>query len=87
MPVLVEDVLQELHPVSVGVGRVAGGGEAHGGDPRLAEHLAVLLVERVVQDHVDADTGQGLGVELAVVVVGGVHLKDLGSDLGGDGVL
>ena len=76
-----------MHPVGVGAGRVARRGEADCGDACLVEHLAVLGVVGVVEDNVDVERQQRLDVELAVVVVGGVDLKDLGGDLGGDGLL
>ena len=44
----------------------------------------MFLVEGVVEDDVDVQVEQGLGVELTLVVVAGVHLHHLGCHLGGD---
>ena len=82
--VLVEDVLEELHPLRVRLGRVPHCREADGRDAGLAEHFAVFLVEGVVEDDVDVQVEQGFGVEFALVVVAGVHLHHLGCHLGGD---
>ena len=84
VPVLVKDVLEELHPLRVRLRRVPHRREADGRNARLAEHFAVFLVEGVVEDDVDVQVEQGLGVELALVVVAGVHLHHFGRHLGRD---
>ena len=44
----------------------------------------MFLVEGVVEDDVHVQVQEGLGVELALVVVAGVHLHHVGRHLGGD---
>ena len=84
MAVLVKDVLEELHPLRVRFRRVPHRRETDGRDARLAEHFAVFLVEGIVENDVDVQVEQGLGVELTLVVIAGVHLHHLGCHLGGD---
>ena len=84
MAVLVEDVLEELHPLRVGLRGVAQRRESDGWNACLAEHFTVFLIEGVIEDDVDVQVQQGFRVELALVVIAGVHMHHFGCHLGGD---